>query len=76
MFIIHPLNRPEKRIIDADCSAYLMGLTNDHKVALVDEQWTWIHNNDHGKLTYEYLLMLVPYCNHDALLHLLDAPDE
>ena len=34
MFINYPLNRGETRIIDAEYFAHLMGLTNDHKVAL------------------------------------------
>ena len=75
MVINHPLDRGERRIIDAECFVHLIGLTNDHKVGLVDRRWTWIHDNGHGNLTYERLLMLVPQCNQDALLHLLNDPD-
>ena len=75
MFINHPLERGERRIIDAECFAHLMGLTDDHKVALAGRRCTQIHDNDHGTLTHELLLMLVPQCNQDVLQHLLNNAD-
>ena len=76
MFIIQPHNRAEKRILDAEYFASLMGVTNDHKVALVDIRYTWIRDNDHGILMDDCITRLVPFRNKNAVIHLLKDPDE
>ena len=54
MFMIHPHNRAEKHILDAEYFASLVGVANNHMVALVDRQYTWIRDNDSGMLTADY----------------------
>ena len=36
MFMIHPYNRAEERILDVEYFANLVGVANNHKVALAD----------------------------------------
>ena len=76
MFMIHPHNRAEKCILDAEYFASLMGVVNNHKVALADRQYTWTRDNDHGLLTDDYTTRLVPFCDKDAVIHLINDPDE
>ena len=76
MFMIHPHKRAEKCILDAEYFASLMGVVNDHKVALADRRYTWNRNNDHGLLTADCITRLVPFCNKDVVIHLLNDPDE
>ena len=75
MFIIHPQVRNQKHIIDAESFASLMGVGNDHQVALADRRYTWIRDNDQ-RLTSDHITMLVPRRNRDAVISLLNDPDE
>ena len=75
MFIIHPQVGTQKRIIDAEYFANLMGVWNDHQVALADRRYTWIRDNDQ-RLTYEYIVMLVSRHNLDAVISLFSDPDK
>ena len=76
MFIIDPHNRAEKSIFDAGYFASLMGVANNHKVALADRRYTWIRDNDHGLLTANYITRMLPFFNKDAVTHLLNDPNE
>ena len=74
--MIHPHNRAKKRILDGEYFVSLMGVANNHKVALADRRYIWIGDNDHGLLTDDYTTRLVPFCNQDVVAHLLNDPDE
>ena len=73
--IVHPQLRNQKRIIDAEYFVHLMGVGNDHQVALADRRYTWIRDNDQ-RLTSDHITMLVPRRNRDAVISLLNDPDE
>ena len=76
MFIIHPQVGNQKPIIDAEYFASLMGVVNDHKVALADRQYTWIRDDDYGILSPNYITRLVSCCNQEAVVHLRSDPGE
>ena len=59
-------DRGGKRILDAEYFAHLMGLGNDHVVALADMRYYWIR--DHSlRVTSDLIGMLVPNWRRDEV---------
>ena len=73
MHISHPQVGGGKRIIDAEFFADLMGVGNDHQVALADRRYSWIGDNDQG-LTSDLMRKLVSCRRLDAIRSLLSDP--
>ena len=75
MHISHSQVGNHIRIIDVEFFVDLMGVGNDHQVALVDRLYSWIRDDDQG-LTSDFRTILVPRCKLDTVISLLNDPDE